>query len=331
MLGAKRAAASTNMSDDDRGAAKKSGRPQEAMIRDRFQTQDGASLAFSDIGTGRPVLALAGFTRNRRDFDYLARHLRDVRLIRLDSRGRGESDWTGADTYNAVQESKDALALLDHLGIERAAVIGSSRGGILGMLMATTSRERLAGLCLNDVGPVMERPGLERIGAYIGIEPAVATLEEIADRMPQAMPGFYNVPELRWEEEAIRRYVQTSEGVTLPYDPDLRQAFQKALAAPATDAWPLFDACAGLPLALIHGANSDVVSRAAAEAMAARRPDMIYAEVPDRGHTPFLDEPEALAAIHEWLDRCFSADDAQALPERGAGERLPSRAGGSGS
>ena len=286
------------------------------MMKHRFQTPDGATLAFSDTGpgTGQPLLALAGFTRNGRDFDYLARHLKDVRLIRLDSRGRGESDWTGADSYNAMQETKDALALLDHLGIARAAVIGSSRGGILGMLMAVTAHDRLAGLCLNDVGPVMERAGLERIGAYVGLPPAVDTLEEIADRMPLAMPGFHNVPELRWEEETIRRYVQTSDGVGLPYDPELRTAFQTALAAPATDAWPLFDACAGIPLALIHGANSDVLSPAAAEAMSARRPDMIRAEVPDRGHTPFLDEPVALAAIHAWLDLCDWTGTTEAAP-----------------
>ncbi|MFG1300619.1 alpha/beta hydrolase [Xanthobacter sp. V3C-3] len=289
------------------------------MIKNRFQTQDGASLAYSDSGAGAPLLALAGFTRNGRDFDYMARHLKEVRLIRLDSRGRGESDWTGADTYTAVQECRDALALLDHLGIQRAAIIGSSRGGILGMLMAMTAHERVAGLCLNDVGPVMERAGLERIGAYIGILPAVDTLEEIADRMEQAMPGFHNVPELRWEEDTIRRYVQTEHGVTLPYDPELRTAFQKALAAPATDAWPLFDACAGIPLALIRGANSDVLGKAAADAMAARRPDMIRAEVADRGHTPFLDEPEALAAIHAWLERCdWTGDAAPAAPPRSA-------------
>ncbi|MBP2148644.1 alpha/beta hydrolase [Xanthobacter autotrophicus DSM 597] len=283
------------------------------MKRDTFHAQDGASLAFSDVGTGRPLLALAGFTRNSRDFDYLGRHLHDVRLIRLDSRGRGESQWTGADTYTALQESDDAIALLDHLAIPRAAVIGSSRGGILAMLMAMKAPARVAGVCLNDVGPVMERAGLERIGAYIGVEPAVTTLEEIADRMPQAMPGFHHVPELRWEEETIRRYVQTETGIALPYDPDLRLSFQKALAAPPTDAWPLFDACAGVPVALIRGANSDVLSAGAAAAMAARRPDLIYAEVPDRGHTPFLDEPEALAAIREWLDRCsFTAQAAPA-------------------
>lgn len=282
------------------------------MAKGFFKAEDGAKLAFSDSGAGPAVLALAGFTRNGRDFDYLARHLPGIRLIRLDSRGRGQSAWTGVATYNVPQETRDAIALLDHLQLKRVAVIGTSRGGLLGMVMAMTAPDRIAGLCLNDVGPVMERPGLERIGAYIGVEPAVATLEEIADRMPAAMPGFHDVPEMRWEEETIRRYVETSHGVTLPYDPALRTAFDNALAAPPVDAWPLFDACTHIPLALIHGANSDVLSLAGADAMAARRPDLIRAEVPDRGHAPFLDEPEALAAIRIWLDRCFAGTERRA-------------------
>lgn len=279
------------------------------MTTGSFQAEDGARLAYSDTGTGLPVLALAGFSRNGRDFDYLARHLSGVRLIRLDSRGRGESDRTGPETYTVAQEARDALALLDHLGVDRAAVIGTSRGGLLGMVMAASAPHRVCGLCFNDVGPVLERAGLERIGTYIGIEPAVGTLEEIADRMPAAMPGFANVPDLRWEQETTRRYTQTSHGVTLPYDPALREAFDKAMAAAPADAWPLFDACAGIPLALIRGANSDVLSSATADAMMSRRPDMIRVDVPDRGHTPFLDEPEALAAIQAWLERCASVEE----------------------
>lgn len=270
-----------------------------------FKAKDGARLAYRDEGQGLPLLALAGLTRDGRDFDYLARHLHDgVRLIRPDSRGRGESDWTGPATYTLPQEASDVVALLDHLNIERAAIIGSSRGGLLGMLLATEHRHRLLGVCLNDVGPVLERAGLLRIGTYIGIQPTVNTLEEIADRMPLAMPGFHHVPELRWSEEAIRHFIQYSNRVGLTYDPALRIAFDAAMATPVPDAWPLFDACAGLPLALIRGANSDVLARTTAEAMMQRRPDLLYAEVPDRGHIPFLDEPLALHCIHTWLASC---------------------------
>ena len=270
----------------------------------RFSAADGTRLAYRDDGRGKVLLALAGLTRDGRDFDYLARHLPDVRLIRLDSRGRGGSDRADPETYTVAQEARDALALLDHLRIGRAAVIGSSRGGLLGMSMVALAPERVVGLCFNDVGPVLQRDGLMRIGTYMGVKPAVATLAEAADRMAAANPGFQNVPPLRWEEEAVRHYVQTPDGLALPYDPALRIGFDRAMAAPLPELWPLFDACAGIPLALIRGANSDVLARATADAMQARRPDLIRAELPGRGHVPFLDEPEALAAILRWLALC---------------------------
>ncbi|WP_186399519.1 alpha/beta fold hydrolase [Stappia sp. P2PMeth1] len=268
----------------------------------RFKAGDGTFLAYRDTGRGLPLLALAGLTRDGRDFDYLARHLpEDVRLIRLDSRGRGGSGWADPATYTVAQEAGDAVALLDHLGIDRAAILGSSRGGLLGLVIAATQPSRVLGLCLNDVGPVVERDGLQRIGTYIGIEPAVADLDEVADRMPAAMPGFHGVPPMRWAEEAIRHYVQLDGRLGLPYDPALRLAFETAMATPLPELWTLFDACQGLPLALIRGEASDVLARATAQEMRRRRPDMIFAEIPDRGHIPFLDEPEALRAIEDWL------------------------------
>jgi pimeloyl-ACP methyl ester carboxylesterase len=272
---------------------------------DWFRAEDGARLAYRDEGEGLPVLALAGLTRDGRDFDYLAHHLyNDVRLVRLDCRGRGGSDWTGPATYTVPQEARDAVALLDHLGINRAAIIGSSRGGMVGMVVAATAKQRMLGLCLNDVGPVLERRGLERIATYVGVQPAVSTLEEIADRLPTNMPGFAQVPDIRWAEEAIRHFVQKEDGLGLTYDPSLRQAVLAALAQPLPEMWPLFDACEGLPLALIRAAASDVLSAETAAAMQQRRPDMLFVELPDRGHVPFLDETEALTCIAAWLDRC---------------------------
>ncbi|WP_233557183.1 alpha/beta fold hydrolase [Gemmobacter lutimaris] len=275
------------------------------MTRGEFLTEDAVTLAYRDEGSGLPLLALAGLTRDGRDFDYLARHLPpDVRLIRLDSRGRGASGWADPETYTVGQEARDALALLDHLGIAKAAVIGSSRGGLLAMAMVAMAPDRVAGICFNDVGPVLEKTGLLRIGTYMGIKPDVRTLEEAADRTPAANPGFHNVPSMRWEEETVRHFVQTDDGLALPYDPALRLGFDRAMSGPLPDVWALFDGCAGLPLALIHGRNSDVLTGETADAMQARRPDLIRAEVADRGHIPFLDEPEAVAAILDWLSLC---------------------------
>ena len=269
-----------------------------------FTADDGARLAYSDEGAGLPVLCLAGLTRNMGDFDYLAPHLSGVRLIRMDYRGRGQSDRTGAATYTVPQEGKDALALLDHLGVDRAAILGTSRGGLIGMLLAAVAHDRLLGLCLNDVGPVIERAGLERIFDYVGRNPAARTHEALAERLPAAMPGFANVPDGRWLEDARRHYEETPEGLRIQYDPALREAFLAAFEGESPDLWPLWDATAGLPVALIRGANSDLLSEGVASEMLRRRPDAIMATVPDRAHVPWLDEPESLDAINAWLDRC---------------------------
>lgn len=267
-----------------------------------FAARDGAELAYSDEGEGTPLLCLAGLTRTMADFDYLLPHLPPgVRVIRMDCRGRGASEWTGAATYTVPQEAQDALALLDHLGIERAAILGTSRGGLIGMLLCALAKSRLLGLCLNDVGPVIDRQGLVRIFDYVGRSPAAKTHESLAANLPRAMPGFANVPHSRWLEEAHKHYVQTDQGLRITYDPALREAFIGAFDGPAVDLWPLWDATAGLPVALLRGANSDLLSPETVAEMRRRRPDLIFADVPDRAHIPFLDEPEALDVIRAFL------------------------------
>ena len=272
-------------------------------MTDFFSAPDGARLAFRDEGQGMPVLCLSGLTRTMGDFDYLAPHLPPCRLIRMDYRGRGASDWTGADSYAVPVEARDALALLDHLGIAQAALIGTSRGGLIGMLLAATAKDRLLGLCLNDIGPQIDPSGLARIAGYLGRTPSARTHAELAASLPRSMTGFDAVPDDRWLAEARLHYAGTPEGLRITYDPALSDAFTAALSAPAADAWPLFDACNGLPLALIRGANSDLLSEAVAQEMRRRRPDMIFADVPGRAHIPFLDEPESLQVIHAFLGR----------------------------
>lgn len=261
---------------------------------------DGIRLAWEEAGSGTPVIALAGLTRTMRDFDYVAPHLDGVRLIRMDARGRGLSDRAPWQTYNVGQEAADALALMDHLGLERAAILGTSRGGLIAMVLAATARDRLTGVCFNDIGPVIDRAGLDMIGVHIGRPPGARSFEEAAQVRSVTHPDWANVPEGRWREEVERLYVQTEDGLANTYDPALREAFAAGVAT-ASDAWPAFEALAGKPLALIRGAKSDLLTAETAAAMRNRRPDMHFAEVPGRGHVPWLDEPEALAAIRSWL------------------------------
>ena len=265
-----------------------------------FRTADGANLYYTDTGSGAPILALAGLTRNTTDFDYVAPYLSDNRLITLDYRGRGKSDWTGAETYTIPTEASDVIALLDHLQLDKTAILGTSRGGLIALLLAVIAKPRLTGVCFVDIGPELEASGLDTIKNYIGENPVQTSLKDAAQMRATLLSGFENVPDVRWREEVERHYISTPDGLKINYDPALRDAVVAAGTQPIPDLWPLFDALNGLPLGLIRGMNSDLLSSQTAQEMKRRRPDLISADVPGRGHVPFLDEPQSLEVLNAW-------------------------------
>ncbi|TRD23522.1 alpha/beta fold hydrolase [Palleronia caenipelagi] len=265
-----------------------------------FTTSDGLRLHYEDEGTGTPVLCLAGLTRNSRDFDYVATQFSDMRLIRMDYRGRGQSDWGAPETYDIAIEARDAIELLNHLGVDKSAILGTSRGGIIAMALAATQHDRITGVCLNDIGPEIAMEGIEMIKGYIGKAPVSRTFEEAARARAKMMLGFDNVPHERWLQDTHAQFVDTGDGLGLSYDPALAEQVKANIEAAVPDLWPFFDALAGLPLACIRGANSNLLTQETLAQMQERRPDMIAVEVPDRGHVPFLDEPEAAEALARW-------------------------------
>lgn len=267
----------------------------------KITAPDGARLFYSDEGDGVPILCLSGLTRTGRDFDYAMPALAGHRVIRMDYRGRGRSDWADYKSYSLMQEGSDALQLLDHLELEKAAILGTSRGGLIAMGLALAAKDRLLGVCLNDIGPELDPKGLDVIMGYIGRNPAFATHKEMAAQMPELMVGFKNVPASRWLEEVQKHYDETPRGLQITYDPKLRDAVIEAGAVAAPDLWPFFDALAGLPTAVVRGNNSDLLSADTLAEMRRRRPDLIWANVPDRAHIPYLDEPEAAEVITRWV------------------------------
>jgi pimeloyl-ACP methyl ester carboxylesterase len=268
-----------------------------------FTASDGARIAFRDDDRnagGAPLICLHGLTRNGGDFDVLRPLLSGIRIIAMDSRGRGGSDHSGAASYTVPREAQDVVEMMDNLGIAAAPFIGTSRGGMVAMAIAARHPERITGLCLNDIGPEMEPEGRARIPAYIGVQPPERTIAERVAAMPAYNPGFANVPEARWQAEVERHFVETPQGLRIAYDPALRDAFMATIDR-APDMWHGYDALAGKPVAVIRGVNSLILSLRIVAEMARRRPDLIRAEVPDRGHMPFLDEPESLLAIRAFL------------------------------
>lgn len=267
--------------------------------------QDGLRLAYDDQGSGVPLLCLPGLTRNMGDFEPVLDHyVSRARVIRMDFRGRGASDHGDPSTYNPPQEARDVLALLDHLGLEQACVLGTSRGGLVALMLAVMGRTRLSGVIFNDIGPDIMAEGLADIMEYIGQPPAFASLAEATAAMPRAYDGiFMNVPAATWADFTRRIWREEGGALHLRYDPRLREAVAPAFAPDfvTPDLWPLFDALSGLPLGLIRGAQSNILSAQTAAEMCDRRPDMAFAELADRGHVPFLDEPGAQGVIDRVL------------------------------
>ncbi len=273
-----------------------------------FTTTDGLSLYFSDTGTasGQPLVCLAGLTRDSRDFRYFIPHAQRYRLITLDARGRGQSDYDDTcENYNVLREAQDVLELMDHLGLEHSAILGTSRGGLLAMMLAASAKSRLSAVILNDVGPVIPAGGIERIMHYVGRRPAAKTHDKAAETLASLMAAaFPDVPVQRWREEVEAFYDASPDGLQLRYDPRLRDALiAQAETAPAPDLWPLFLALEGLPCGIIRGANSDVLSHETYLEMQSHLPGLQAVELADRGHVPFLDEPAALALIHSVLEQ----------------------------
>jgi len=270
----------------------------------QFTTSDGLNLHYEDEGDGQPVLCLAGLTRNSMDFKFLMPFLSRKRVIRLDYRGRGNSDYDPEFmNYSIPREALDAVELLDHLDIESANLIGTSRGGLIAMVLACSNPDRLRGVVLNDIGPDIAAVGLERIIEYVGKVPDFNDFDEAAERLHTVyMKDFPDVPQSRWRLQAEMMWTQEEGGgLGLRYDAKLRDAMiAQAAAAPSPDLWPLFDELAKFPLAVIRGENSDLLSAETFVEMQKRAPKMFAATVPNRGHVPFLDEAEALTAI-KWL------------------------------
>ena len=279
----------------------------------RFRSPDGLELYARDYGpretASTPVLCLSGLTRNSRDAQPLAEHIAsDRRLIAPDYRGRGRSDYAPeGSNYTVEAELADAIALLDHLGIARVVLIGTSRGGLIAMLMATLHRDRVSGVLLNDIGPVLEPAGLLRIRQYLGKPLSFTTWEGAVAALKRDNPGFGALSEAEWLAFAHRLYGDEAGRPVLDYDPDLRGSFPteaRIAAGEVPPMWELMAPLEGLPVAVLRGEHSDLLSPETHARMAEEVPGLDAVTVANRGHAPFLDEPESLAAIGRLLARC---------------------------
>jgi pimeloyl-ACP methyl ester carboxylesterase len=281
-----------------------------------FTAPDGLKLhalaAGPRTGPWLPVICLPGIARTSEDFREVIEALafnpeRPRRVLALDSRGRGLSarDPSPAN-YSVAVELGDVLALLDGNAIERAIFIGTSRGGILTMTMSMARPRSIAGAVLNDIGPVIEMTGLLRIKSYVGKLPRPTSYEDavriIRPVLAAQFPGFTDADWLRY----VRRTFQEAPGgLELRYDREISLALSAVdPAAPAPPLWPQFDALPQVPLMVIRGEHSDLLSRATVAEMWSRRPNLEVIEVAGQGHAPMLTDASTLVPIVRFAARC---------------------------
>lgn len=277
------------------------------LWRDVFTTsEDGVQLYARDYGPVDgdlpPVLCLPGLTRNSKDFHVVAKRLaKNRRVIAVDFRGRGLSayahDWK---TYQPDVEMKDTVGILDQLGIEKVAIIGTSRGGLVSMLMGQFFKDRLSAVVLNDIGPKLEDDGLIRIADSITERVVYNDWQTVADGLKKYSLGFSGLSEADWLDFARKLYREKDGSIEADYDFNLIKTFPTAdfvRSGKIPEAWELFETFKGLPVGLIRGENSDLLSVETVDRMREIHKGLVVGTVPNRAHVPFLDEPEAIAVI----------------------------------
>jgi pimeloyl-ACP methyl ester carboxylesterase len=227
------------------------------------------------------------------------------RVVVMEQRGRGRSDYDGnPENYQLGTYVNDTFGLLDSLELDDVALIGTSMGGLMSMIMGSMAPGRFRGMVLNDIGPVVEPSGIERIRSYVGRSNSVVNWED-AVRVTRANneAAFPEFNDDEWLAFAQRLFRESPSGeLQLAYDPAISQPMnaEPATAVPA-DLWDLFESLGDLPMLVLRGALSDILSATTVAEMAQRKPGLQYVEVPERGHAPLLSEPVAVKAITGFL------------------------------
>lgn len=275
-----------------------------------YTSQDGLRLFARDYGERTSprttVLCLPGLTRNSKDFEALATHLaQERRVICADFRGRGRSQYceNPAD-YTPLHEMQDTLDLMTASGVSNAVFIGTSRGGLVTMLLGAYRPTAIQGVILNDVGPQLEVAGLKRIAGYVANGEAPATWDEAAIRVRMLNEReFPTVTGEAWRAYSRRTYAEEIGQPKIDYDIRIGQAMRKLVESNAAlpTMWPQWAALSRVPALVIRGENSDLLSPETLARMAETHPRMTPLTIKDRGHAPFLDEPEALVAIDSFF------------------------------
>jgi pimeloyl-ACP methyl ester carboxylesterase len=262
-----------------------------------------AYLEWGERDNPRVLVCVHGLSRNGRDFDELARALApDYRVISPDVVGRGRSDWLRDPAgYGVAQYVADLMVLIARLDAERVDWLGTSMGGLIGMVIASLDGSPIARLLLNDVGPVISVESIKRIGDYLGLAPTFDSLADAESYIRRVSAPFGPLSDENWRSLTESSLRQRDDGrLEMRYDPAIALSFQRATAGGEVDLWPIYERIRCTTL-LVRGENSDLLSADTARAMAARGPHPRVVEVPGVGHAPMFMDDAQIAIVREFL------------------------------
>lgn len=257
---------------------------------------------WGDPANARVLVCAHGLTRNGRDFDILAQALQPTyRVVCPDLPGRGLSDWLAdAADYGYALYLNDMAVLLARLKVEQVDWLGTSLGGLLGMLLAAWPDTPIRRLLLNDIGPFVPQAALERIGAYLGRDPRFKDPQGLEDYLRVVHAPFGDLTDPQWRHLALHSLRRLPSGdYALHYDPALSEAYRQSNTA-AADLWPVWEAIR-CPVMVLRGETSDLLLPETVVEMQARGPKVQVAELRGCGHAPALMAEEQIEVVRDFL------------------------------
>ncbi len=268
---------------------------------------DFAGLELSYLEHGDPlaprtVVCVHGLTRNAHDFDVLATALaaRGCRVLAIDVAGRGHSGWLADPAqYELGVYAAQLTRLLQRLELTTVDWVGTSMGGLIGIVLAAAERPPLARLVINDIGPLVSYASMEQIRTYLGLDLVFKDLAELEAHLRAIHAGFGQLTDAQWRHLATHSARTTAEGLRLHYDPAIRTPFLTA-SADGIVLWEQWDRIR-CPTFVLHGANSPLLTQPILDEMGRRGPSLQTVTLPDVGHAPALMADEQVAIVCGWL------------------------------
>lgn len=258
---------------------------------------------WGDRDNSKVVFCVHGLTRNCRDFDYVADTLADsYRVICPDMPGRGLSDWLSHRMdYNLSVYMNDIAILLAKVGTSQIDWIGTSMGGMIGMMLAALPGTPIKSLVLNDIGPSISDESKRRIADYVGTDPRFSDMAGVEAYIRRVHAPFGSLTEAHWRHLAQHSAKKIGDNeYALHYDPGIADAFKRS-GVTSVDLWPVWDRI-NCPVKLLRGANSDLLTAETVNKMMQRGPKTSLVEFPEVGHAPALMSHEQMSVIIEWLN-----------------------------